>query len=233
MEEKNKEIREKLISREAMARRAFEMCCVPYEGKETFHLGKFLLSEAVIDLIENVGYCYEAAFNKSEHFIWHPSGEEWKVPDDKLFSISARLEFASFGVLIVPFIDGYETLMGSSELARILFLNNLEGRSYPKAIVEGIQQKNNVAALLLYSILIRGVISLKELFYGTFANGSEMVLNLADSSVSPFRGSLDPTQNDSGVLFVSPEIEKQVLGVWKSDFNSFFADMQFFKNTLK
>lgn len=233
MGNKNTEIRERLISKDVVTKKAFEILNIPYDGKETFHLGMFPLSQTAINALEDTGFCYESAFNKSEYFIWHPNGEEWKVPEDRKFSIHVKLSFAPFGILLVPFIDGYEHLGGSPELARTIFLDNIQNNSsYSKAVVDGIRSKDSIAPLLLYAMLMRNIISLKELFYGSFANGSEIILNLASSCISPFRGLLDPTQDGSDVLFVSPDDQKKILDVWKMNFGYFYEDMKFFKNTF-
>ncbi|RJQ28067.1 hypothetical protein C4565_04235 [Candidatus Parcubacteria bacterium] len=230
MGNKNTEIRERLISKDVVTQKAFEILNVPYDGKETFHLGMFPLSDEAVDTLENAGFCYESAFNKSEYFIWHTKGEEWKVPQDKVFSINVKLSFTAFGILLIPYIDGYEHAEQSPELARVIFLDNIQNNSdsYSKAVVDGIRSKDSIAPLLLYAMLVRNIISLKELFYGHFANGSEIILNLASSCISPFRGLLDPTQDGSDVLFVSPDDQKKILDVWKNNFGLFYEQIKMF-----
>jgi|GEM_PF-3677611 len=191
--------------------------------EEALNLGKFSLDENVINAIEGAGFEHLNEFMGSDTFFWHPCGGRWQMTLEGI-SVFVSIEFKENGIYFVPFVDKNSQYKTEDSLLASIICNNLIQNEVVK---KGL---NSVSRETLYSSLVPETKSLKQCFiafsYFSYINTndgklSNFIRELSESSVSPFRGPLDPMQEDSEFIFVPDSIEKSVLSIWKENLKEF------------
>jgi len=221
-----KKLRERLLSKEFMLQKAFEFLGFHHSENQ---IGSFYISKEIENEIEEAGFSFQQKFNRNERFIWHPSGEQWEVASDRMISLTVKLVPQPLGIKTIPIVWFSET-KESTQLARIILKNG--SRVPNRGLAESLKiiEDEHVYLPLTYEKLVPGANSLRWIFKSLFLQGNEIVSGIADSSASPFKGPLDPNQEDAQFLFVQTEDNLPILKIWKNQFRTFYDRLQIFNN---
>ncbi len=222
-----KELRKKLLSKEFMLQKTFELLGFPYSKAGYIDIGSFYVSQETEDEAEEDGFSFQQKFNQNTRFIWHPTGEQWEVSSDRMISLTVKLIPQLLGIKTIPIVWFSET-KESIRLARIILKNG--SKILNRGLRESIQlvEDEQIYLPLAYEKMVPGARSFRWVFRAFFAHGNEIISSIADSSASPFKGPLDPNQDDAQFLFVQTEDNLPILKIWENQFRTFYSRLQIF-----